>query len=104
MTTPEDEDFHSQLRNKVLHSEVKPKEKKKDTISPSTRILEKRREMQEAQSALDAQKEEFEKHKVLMQTKEEELKKKEKELNEAPIRFSRFLAVLEESFNNGPGQ
>ncbi len=94
----EDDDFfHSQLRSKVLTTDQKQsREKKKDTISPSTRILEKRREMQEAQAALDAQKEEFEKHKQGMQLREEELKKKEKELNEAPIRFSRFLAVIQE--------
>jgi hypothetical protein len=56
-------------------------------------LLEKRKETIDAQTTLDAQKEEFAKHQLAMQAKEEELRKREKELSDAPIRFSRFLAV-----------
>ncbi len=49
--------------------------------------------MIEVQSALDAQKEEFQKREDSMQLREQEMKTKENELQESLIKFNRFLHV-----------
>mmetsp|Transcript_4361 Transcript_4361/g.15122 ORF Transcript_4361/g.15122 Transcript_4361/m.15122 type:complete len:302 (+) Transcript_4361:93-998(+) len=60
-------------------------------VSPATRLLEKRRQMFEVQEALEAQKQEFARKEEVFKRREEGLKKKDLELQESLIRFSKFL-------------
>ncbi|KAK9833172.1 hypothetical protein WJX74_009370 [Apatococcus lobatus] len=60
-------------------------------VSPATRLLEKRRQMFEVQEALDLQKLEFSKKEEVLKRREEGLKRKDIELQESLIRFSKFL-------------
>ena len=60
-------------------------------VSPATRLLEKRRLMFEVQEALEAQKAEFNRKEEMFRRREEGLKKKDLELQESLIRFSKFL-------------
>eukprot|EP00775_Hariotina_reticulata_P008951 gene8951-9127_t len=59
--------------------------------SPSTQLLEKRRQMFEVQEALELQKQEFARKEEAFRKREEALKKKDLELQESLIRFSKFL-------------
>eukprot|EP00238_Polyblepharides_amylifera_P008281 CAMPEP_0196588150 /NCGR_PEP_ID=MMETSP1081-20130531/59712_1 /TAXON_ID=36882 /ORGANISM="Pyramimonas amylifera, Strain CCMP720" /LENGTH=286 /DNA_ID=CAMNT_0041910571 /DNA_START=201 /DNA_END=1058 /DNA_ORIENTATION=- len=60
-------------------------------VSPATRLLEKRRQMFEVQEALEQQKQEFFRKEEVFKRREEGLKKKDLELQESLIRFSKFL-------------
>ncbi|KAL3154438.1 Cilia- and flagella-associated protein 73 [Trebouxia sp. C0010 RCD-2024] len=60
-------------------------------VSPATRLLEKRRQMFEVQEALEQQKIEFNRKEEVFKRREEGLKKKDLELQESLIRFSKFL-------------
>eukprot|EP00026_Physarum_polycephalum_P003684 Phypoly_transcript_03697.p1 GENE.Phypoly_transcript_03697~~Phypoly_transcript_03697.p1 ORF type:complete len:328 (-),score=80.91 Phypoly_transcript_03697:1234-2217(-) len=80
--------FQSQLKSKVLKQ---PRAIQPNHTSSATWVLEKRREMQEVQQALDSQKKEFAQHEVDMQKREEALQKKDRELQEALLKFNRFL-------------
>eukprot|EP01025_Chloroclados_australasicus_P060720 TRINITY_DN7828_c0_g1_i1.p1 TRINITY_DN7828_c0_g1~~TRINITY_DN7828_c0_g1_i1.p1 ORF type:complete len:313 (-),score=45.32 TRINITY_DN7828_c0_g1_i1:322-1260(-) len=60
-------------------------------VSPATRLLEKRRQMFEVQEALEQQKLEFDKKEEMFKRQEEVLKKKDLDLQESLIRFSKFL-------------
>eukprot|EP00241_Pyramimonas_parkeae_P007189 CAMPEP_0114260016 /NCGR_PEP_ID=MMETSP0058-20121206/20221_1 /TAXON_ID=36894 /ORGANISM="Pyramimonas parkeae, CCMP726" /LENGTH=304 /DNA_ID=CAMNT_0001375141 /DNA_START=316 /DNA_END=1230 /DNA_ORIENTATION=+ len=60
-------------------------------VSPATRLLEKRRQMFEVQEALEQQKQEFFKKEEVFKRREEGLKKKDLDLQESLIRFSKFL-------------
>jgi len=51
-----EEYFRSTLEDKLI---VKMPEREEDHLTPATRLLEKRREMAEVESALGAQKDEF---------------------------------------------
>ncbi|KAF6257143.1 flagellar associated protein [Scenedesmus sp. NREL 46B-D3] len=62
-----------------------------ENASPSTRLLEKRRQMFEVQEALELQKQEFARKEEILRKREEALKKKDLELQESLIRFSKFL-------------
>uniref|UniRef100_A0A383V3C6 DUF4200 domain-containing protein n=1 Tax=Tetradesmus obliquus TaxID=3088 RepID=A0A383V3C6_TETOB len=62
-----------------------------ENASPSTRLLEKRRQMFELQEALELQKQEFARKEEIFRKREEALKKKDLELQESLIRFSKFL-------------
>ncbi|KAF8059972.1 FAP73 [Scenedesmus sp. PABB004] len=62
-----------------------------ENASPSTRLLEKRRQMFEVQEALELQKQEFARKEEAFRRREEGLKKKDLELQESLIRFSKFL-------------
>eukprot|EP00744_Colponema_vietnamica_P002739 GILI01004263.1.p1 GENE.GILI01004263.1~~GILI01004263.1.p1 ORF type:complete len:390 (-),score=71.17 GILI01004263.1:849-2018(-) len=62
-----------------------------DNVSPSTRLLEKRRQMYEVQDALDQQKEEFARREENFRRKEEQLRKRDLELQEQLIKFNKFL-------------
>ncbi len=62
-----------------------------DHVNPSTRLLEKRRQMFEVQEALDAQKEEFARREEAFRRREEGLRKKDLELQESLIKFNKFL-------------
>eukprot|EP00891_Asterochloris_glomerata_P002546 jgi/Astpho2/2546/e_gw1.00048.126.1_t len=60
-------------------------------VSPATRLLEKRRQMFEVQEALEQQKQEFNNKEEVFKRREDGLKKKDLELQESLIRFSKFL-------------
>lgn len=60
-------------------------------VSPATRLLEKRRQMFEVQEALEQQKREFFRKEEVFKRREEGLKKKDLDLQESLIRFSKFL-------------
>ncbi len=60
-------------------------------VSPATRLLEKRRQMFEVQENLETQKVEFNRKEEVLKRREEGLKKKDLELQESLIRFSKFL-------------
>ncbi|GBF97344.1 flagellar associated protein [Raphidocelis subcapitata] len=60
-------------------------------VTPATRLLEKRRQMFEVQEALEAQKQDFARKEELFRKREEALKRRDLELQESLIRFSRFL-------------
>jgi hypothetical protein len=64
-----------------------------DHVAPATRLLEKRRQIQEVQEALDSQKEEYAKREEAFKRREEQLRKKDLELQESLIRFNKFLKV-----------
>jgi len=70
-----------------------------DHVSPATRLLEKRRQMFEAQEALDAQKEEFARREEAFRRREEGLRKKDLELQESLIKFNKFLQENESKRN-----
>lgn len=60
-------------------------------VSPVTRLLEKRKQMLEVQKSLDAQKDEYQKKEELFKRREENLRKKDLELQEALVLFNKFL-------------
>ena len=62
-----------------------------DSVSPGTKLLEKRRQMFEVQEALNAQKEEFARREEAFRRREESLRKKDLELQESLIKFNKFL-------------
>ncbi|KAI8474808.1 MAG: hypothetical protein J3K34DRAFT_517892 [Monoraphidium minutum] len=62
-----------------------------DGVAPATRLLEKRRQMFEVQEALEAQKHEFARKEEVFCKREEALKRRDLELQESLIRFSKFL-------------
>eukprot|EP00879_Flechtneria_rotunda_P023786 GHRR01025185.1.p1 GENE.GHRR01025185.1~~GHRR01025185.1.p1 ORF type:complete len:250 (+),score=78.43 GHRR01025185.1:128-877(+) len=68
-----------------------PKNFTLENASPSTKLLEKRRQMFEVQEALELQKKEFARKEEAFRKREEALKKKDLELQESLIRFSKFL-------------
>lgn len=68
-------------------------------VSPTTRLLEKRRQMFEVQEALDAQKEEFSRREEAFHRREEGLRKKDLELQESLIKFNKFLQENESKRN-----
>jgi chromosome segregation ATPase len=70
-----------------------------DHVSPATRLLEKRRQMFEVQEALDAQKEEFKRRENAFRGREEDLRKKDLELQESLIKFNKFLQENESKRN-----
>merc|ERR1719375_1538685 len=62
-----------------------------DFTSGATRLLEKRRQMFEVQEALEAQKEEFARREDAFRRREEALRRKDLELQEALIKYNKFL-------------
>lgn len=60
-------------------------------VTPATRLLEKRREMQEIESALAAQKDEFHQKMESLNQRRDELHRKEYQLKESLLRFDKFL-------------
>ena len=60
-------------------------------VAPATRLLEKRRQMFEVQESLEGQKREFQQKEEGFKRREETLKKKDLDLQESLIRFSKFL-------------
>jgi hypothetical protein len=60
-------------------------------VSPVTRLLEKRREMLIVQDSLDTQKQEYTRREDLFKRREENLRKKDLELQESLVLFNKFL-------------
>lgn len=63
-----------------------------DSVSPATRLLEKRRLMYEVQKAFEDQKKEFEKEEKRCRVREKELREKDILIQDNLIRFSSFLS------------
>jgi len=80
--------FKTTFEDKLL---VKMPEREDDHLTPATRLLEKRREMQEVEQALAAQKEEFQMKMESLQQRREELERKEYSLKEHLLKFDHFL-------------
>jgi nitrogen fixation/metabolism regulation signal transduction histidine kinase len=62
-----------------------------DSVSPATRLLEKRRAMYEVQKAFEDQKEEFKKKEENFKKRESELREKDTLIQDHLIKFSTFL-------------
>lgn len=62
-----------------------------DSVSPATRLLEKRRAMYEVQKAFEDQKEEFRKKEENFKKREAELREKDILIQDHLIKFSTFL-------------
>lgn len=62
-----------------------------DNLSAATTLLEKKRELQEVEHALMAQKEEYHMKMESLQLRKEELQRKEFQLKESLIRFDKFV-------------
>ena len=62
-------------------------------ITPATRLLEKRREMQEVDNGLTLHKDEFFMKMESLAQRREELARKEKQLEESLLKFDKFLKV-----------
>jgi hypothetical protein len=62
-----------------------------DSVSPATRLLEKRRAMYEVQKAFEDQKEEFQKKEENFKKREAELREKDILIQDHLIKFSTFL-------------
>ncbi|KAJ3316424.1 Cilia- and flagella-associated protein 73 [Blyttiomyces sp. JEL0837] len=60
-------------------------------LTPATRLLEKRREMQEVENGLIQQKEEFNMKMESLTQRREELSRKETQLKESLVKFDKFL-------------
>ncbi|XP_066300780.1 coiled-coil domain-containing protein 42 homolog [Branchiostoma lanceolatum] len=88
MTVSLEEYFRTTFEDKLL---VKMPEREDDHLTPATRLLEKRREMQEVEQALAAQKEEFQMKMESLQQRREELERKEYQLKESLLKFDKFL-------------
>ncbi|RMZ93256.1 coiled-coil domain-containing protein [Brachionus plicatilis] len=80
--------FRTLFENKLL---VKMPEKEEDHLTPATKLLEKRREMGEVETALAAEKEEFQMKMESLSQRRIELEKKEMQLKESVIKFDKFL-------------
>lgn len=65
-------------------------------VSPVTRLLEKRKQMLQVQDALDGQKEDYQRKEEIFKRREENLRKKDLELQEALVLFNKFLKENEQ--------
>lgn len=64
---------------------------KKEPLSRSTRLLEKRNETLEVQLALDTEKEQFSSFEETAKKREEDLRRRNRELQDSLAKFNRFL-------------
>jgi len=62
-----------------------------DKVSPATLLLEKRRQMIEVQQALEAQKDEYSRKESMFLRREQQLRKKDLQLQENLCQFNKFL-------------
>ena len=85
-----EEYFRINVEKKVL---IKAPEQEDYELTPATRLLEKRREMQEVENGLTQQKEEFGMKMESLAQRREELSRKEKQLEESLMKFDKFLTV-----------
>jgi chromosome segregation ATPase len=70
-----------------------------DHVSPATRLLQKRRQMFEVQEVLDQQKTGFDRKEEIFKRQEDGLKKKDLDLQESLIKFSKFLQENDSKIN-----
>eukprot|EP00002_Diphylleia_rotans_P028961 TRINITY_DN585_c0_g2_i11.p1 TRINITY_DN585_c0_g2~~TRINITY_DN585_c0_g2_i11.p1 ORF type:complete len:138 (-),score=39.00 TRINITY_DN585_c0_g2_i11:402-815(-) len=75
-----------QLKKKMVQSN-----RKMEHMSPATRLLEKHQEMADVQAALAAEMDEFSRVEERIQQREEDLKRKDMELQESLVKFNKFL-------------
>lgn len=68
-------------------------EQQSDALTPATRLLEKKREMAEVETALAAQKEDFQLKMETLQQRRDDLERKERNLKEQLLKFEKFLKV-----------
>lgn len=68
-------------------------EQQADGLTPATRLLEKKREMTQVETALATQKEEFQMKMEALQQRRDELERKERTLKEQLLKFEKFLKV-----------
>lgn len=64
-----------------------------DNVAPTTRLLEKRRQMYEVQAALSSQKEEFARREDAFRRREEALRQKDLDLQTTLIHFNKTVTV-----------
>lgn len=83
--------FHQKYRNVNSRNGSDPIQLTLDHVSPATLLLEKRREMLEIQQALDSQKEEYGRKQAMFHRREQQLRKKDLELQENLCQFNKFL-------------
>jgi len=83
--------FHQKYRDTNARSGADPVQLTLDHVSPATLLLEKRREMLEIQQALDSQKEEYGRKQAMFRRREQQLRKKDLELQENLCQFNKFL-------------
>lgn len=62
-----------------------------ETVSPATRLLEKRRMMYENQEAYKLKKKEFQQEEAKFKSQEQDLQKKDTQIQESLIEFSSYL-------------
>ncbi|CAG9461648.1 unnamed protein product [Pedinophyceae sp. YPF-701] len=79
------------LREAPEAGSTRPKFLVLDHVSPATRLMEKRRQMFEVAETLELQKAEHAQREEAYKKREEDLKRKDLELQESLIRFSKFL-------------
>jgi hypothetical protein len=83
--------FNSLYCKQVLGSRAMPHMLVLEHVSPATRLLEKRRQMFEVQEVLEQQKAAFNRKEEIFKRQEDGLKKKDLDLQESLIKFSKFL-------------
>ncbi|TPX59501.1 hypothetical protein PhCBS80983_g02426 [Powellomyces hirtus] len=83
-----EEYFRVNMEKKLL---IKAPEQEDHDLTPATKLLEKRREMQEVENGLHQQKEEFALKIESLAQRREELAKKETQLKESLMKFDKFL-------------
>ncbi|XP_019349258.1 cilia- and flagella-associated protein 73 [Alligator mississippiensis] len=90
MASELDEYVRAAFRDKLLLLPKMP-EREDDYLTSAARLLEKKREMEEVEQALLAQREEFQVKMESLQQRREELEHKEEQLKEAFFKFDKFL-------------
>ncbi|XP_065831494.1 coiled-coil domain-containing protein 42 homolog [Oscarella lobularis] len=80
--------FKTTFQDKLL---LKMPEREEDHLTAATRLLEKRREMNEVEQALNAHKEEFQMKMESLHQRREELERKEYQLKSSLLKFDKFL-------------
>lgn len=68
-----------------------PKVNEVETVSPATRLLNKRRQMYENQEQYKLKKKEFQQAEIQFRVKEKELRDKDQEIQESLITFANYL-------------
>ena len=84
--------YTSQL-NPIPQKHRKLPDQDPHTLTPATRLLEKRREMLEVENGLKHQKDEFEMKMEALAQRREELARKEQQLRESLNKFDKALKV-----------
>jgi len=74
-----------------MESKKLPQTQQLDTVSPATRLLEKRRLMYENQEKYISKKKDFQQAEIGFRLQEKELREKDQEIQEALINFAAYL-------------